>query len=766
LEVIEGTIERVTFRNEDNLYTVARLLPGGCRRTITVVGTMPHVAVGESLRLEGTWTRHPVYGEQFKVERSNVTPPATLHGLERYLASGIIKGVGPATASRLVKEFGLSTLDVVENEPERLATVPGIGEIRAARIHKAVKELKNVHRTMVFLQEYDIGLGLASRIYRHYGEATAEVIRDNPYRLADEVHGIGFKLADKLALNMGIEPDSPKRLNAAVVFALKKLSEQGHTFAPDPILYERVRSIIPDLEPEDMRGVLSGLGEQRKIVREIPPLEYSEAFGDEWEGARCNYLHYLHRSETEVADRVRDLVSASQQLFEYEVDDEIRSAEEAAGFTLSNGQRASLKKILQSRVAVITGGPGTGKTTLIRCLVQILKGRGISFELAAPTGRAAKRLEQVTGCEAKTIHRLLEYRFEAGSGWGFARNRSRRLEARVVIVDEASMVDIPLAHALLSALPRNGSLLLVGDKDQLPPVGPGNFLGDLIASDVVPTAVLNEIHRQARESMIVMNAHKVNSGEFPVLRQIWAKGAPAIGGEANPDECSNPDAPGDFWFIGEDKPERVRDIIVETVSARLPSMGFDSFSDIQVIAPMKKGGAGVEELNEALRGALNAPHAGKREIRSQGMVFREGDKVMQVVNDYRKEVYNGDWGRIKSIDLEEGLILVDFDGTDGPAVSYDISELEELTLAYAISVHKSQGSEYPAVVIPLVTQHFIMLRRNLLYTAITRAKHLVVLVGSKRAIAIAVNQGKSDRRMTDLTRKLKQGLPEYMGAMK
>lgn len=781
MEVIEGTVERVTYRNEENLYTVARFLPGGCDRAITVVGTMPRIGVGENLRLEGVWTRHPIYGEQFRVERSYVTPPTSIHGLERYLSSGIIKGVGPATAARLVKELGVSVLDVIENEPHRLTSVPGIGQEKAARIHKAVKDLKNVHRIMAFLQGYDLGIGLASRIYRHYRDATAEVIQENPYRLAEEVHGFGFKLADKLALKMGIEPTSPKRIDAAIVFALKQLAEQGHTYAPEPLLYERVRAMIPELDPTDFRAALSGLEAERKIVRESV-LEMAERFEDEWADARCAYLSFLYRSESDVAERIRDLVLASQRLFKFEVDDEIKASEEAAGISLSEEQRAALRMALQNRVSVITGGPGTGKTTLIRCLVRILRERGISFELTAPTGRAAKRLEQVTGCEAKTIHRLLEYKFEAGGGWNFARNRSRRLEARVVIVDEASMVDIQLARALVEALPRNGSLLLVGDKDQLPPVGPGNFLGDLIGSGVVPTASLSEIHRQARESMIVVNAHKINSGEFPVLRRVWAAGSrqtanvkeTAVGDGAGITSVTTQQSgnsketalsSGDFWFIGEDDPDRVRDLIVEMVAVRLPGMGFDPFSDVQVIAPMKKGKAGVEELNEALREVLNPSGPGKHEIRAQGAVFREGDKVMQIVNDYNKEVYNGDWGRIEAVDLEEGEVVVDFDGANCGSVRYDSSELDELTLAYATSVHKSQGSEYPVVVMPVVTQHFIMLRRNLLYTAITRAKRLVVLIGSKRAVAIAVNQGRGDRRLTALVKKLRQGFAEDVGAM-
>ncbi|HHY39360.1 MAG TPA: ATP-dependent RecD-like DNA helicase [Clostridia bacterium] len=754
MEVIEGTVERVTFRNEENLYTVARFLPGGCHRAITVVGTLPRISVGESLKLEGVWTRHPIYGEQFKVERSYVSPPTSPHGLERYLSSGIIKGVGPATAARLVKEFGVSVLDVIENEPDKLTCVPGIGQEKAARIHKALKDLKNINRIMAFLQGYDLGIGLASRIYRHYGDATVEVIRENPYRLAEEVYGFGFKLADRLALKMGIEPTSPKRVRAAVIFALKQLAEQGHTYAPDPLLYEKVRAMVLDLDPTDFKAALSDLEEDKKIARESIP-EAAERFDDEWTDVRCSALSFLHRSESDVADRIRDLVLASQRLFRFDVDDEIKAAEEATGISLSEEQRGALRTALQNRVSIITGGPGTGKTTLIRCLVRILQERGISFELTSPTGRAAKRLEQVTGCEAKTIHRLLEYKFEANGGWTFARNRSRRLEAKVVIVDEASMIDIQLARALVEALPRNGSLLLVGDKDQLPPVGPGDFFGDLIESGVVPIFSLNQIHRQAKESMIVVNAHKINSGEFPILRQVWAKGS----------EPTEEVSPGDFWFIGEDDPDRVRDLVVEMVAVRLPKMGFDPFSDIQVIAPMKKGKAGVEELNEALKEVLNPSSPGKREIKTQGVMLREGDKVMQIVNDYNKEVYNGDWGRVVAVDLEEGEVLVDFDGANCGKVRYDLSELDELTLAYATSVHKSQGSEYPVVVMPVVTQHFVMLRRNLLYTAITRAKRLMILIGSKRAVAIAVNQGKGDRRLTTLVKKLRRGLLEGVEAI-
>lgn len=733
MTTLEGTVDRISYTNKETMYTVARLaLPGG-GPTVTFVGNFARLSVGERVRLTGEWVVHPEYGRQLQVQTYEVLPPTTLRGIERYLGSGMIKGIGPATARRLVEAFGADTLRVIEEEPERLRAVEGVGPVKAERIAASLAGQRELKEVMVFLQGHEISPGLAGRLYRQYGRRTIEVIRDNPYRLADEVFGVGFRTADVIARKLGMPPDDPRRLGAGLRYALSEAAGEGHVYLPGDLLLRRAGELLETGEAE-LKAPLGALASAGEVVIEGQDV----------------YLTPLHQAEVGLAQRLRRLDQASSVPLAAEgrVAREMEASQARGGPALGEEQRRAVAMAVASGVTVITGGPGTGKTTVINNLLDLFERFGQRVILCAPTGRAAKRMSEATGREARTVHRTLEYRYAPGQGLSFARDEDNPLEADAIIVDEASMLDLSLAHHLTRAVRPGTRLILVGDVDQLPAVGPGNVLRDILAAGVFATARLTRIYRQADRSLIVLNAHRINHGEFPELNH----------------------RDGDFFFIEEEDPEKIRAEIIHLVTRRLADFrGLDSLRDIQVLSPMHRTPVGVEVLNRELQERLN-PGRGTVEggdERGQGVDgeggrgygasgrLRPGDKVMQVRNDYQKGVFNGDIGWVIAVDDEEGEVTVSFPETDVERqVVYDRGELDQLTLAYAISVHKSQGSEYRAVVMPVSTQHYVMLQRNLLYTAITRARELVVLVGTRKALAMAIRNDQIQRRFTRLKERL------------
>lgn len=734
MEELAGTIERLTFHNPETQYVVLRVrLEGGA--LVTVVGNFPPPAVGEEVSFTGEWAHHPTYGRQFRAGYCELRRPSTLAGIERYLASGVVRGIGPAMAARLVERFGLATLEVMEKDPERLREIPGIGPAKAEAIRQAFAGQAGVRAVMVFLQGHGVGPATAARIYRAYGPEAVALVRENPYRLAEEVFGVGFKTADRLARSLGLPPDAPTRLEAGLVYLLRQFAGDGHLYVP---LHELVRSVATLLEvvPEQAFTAVQGAAGRGLIVRELlgQPQEGEEPPEHPPEAV---YLTSFHQAEQETAARLLALAGFPVRRLTAGVSG-LAEAGAEGDLTLAEAQREALEAALEAGVLVITGGPGTGKTTILKQLLRLFQAAGLTVELAAPTGRAAKRLAEASGAEARTVHRLLEYTYREGEGMRFQRSPERPIEAQAVVIDEASMLDLPLTYHLLRALRPGTRLILVGDVDQLPAVGPGNVLRDLIDSGVVPTVRLTEVFRQAAQSLIVTNAHRINAGRHPELpRRLGAE----------------------FVHVPADDPARAVAAVVELVTRELPSLwGFDPIDDIQVLAPMRRGEGGVDNLNRLLQEALNPPGALRPELRlGTETVFRAGDKVMQIRNNYQKGVFNGDIGRIRELDPEEGMVVVEFSGlTEGPVV-YDRPELDELVLSYAITVHKAQGSEYPAVVLPLLTQHYLMLQRNLLYTAVTRARRQVALVGSLKAIAMAVRNNRRERRYTRLAARLRFG---------
>lgn len=711
---LEGVLERIVFFNEENGFTVAKLQVAKRRDLVAIVGVLPSPMPGETLRLKGEWIVDSKFGEQFRVNSCLSVLPATLTGIEKYLGSGLVKGIGPIMAKRIVAKFGLETLDIIEDNTEKLLEVKGIGSIRVERIAKAWQEQKEIREVMIFLQGEGVSSTYAVKIYKAYGDKAISVVKENPYRLALDISGIGFKTADKIAQNMGIDPGSPMRAEAGIIHVLSELVDEGHVYYPYEELKQKAADLL-EVDKDILDTALATLTEQRRVVIEEHPEH------------QAVYLTPLHVAEVNVALRLKTLLNSPKQLPQIDIEKAIDWVQRVNRIELAEMQKEALRKAITGKVMVITGGPGTGKTTLVNSLIKILGKKGQHIALASPTGRAAKRLSEVTGREAKTIHRLLEFSPSEG---GFKRNEDNPLDADLIIIDEVSMVDILLMNHLLKAIPLVATLLLVGDADQLPSVGPGNVLKDIIASEQVETIRLTEIFRQAQGSLIVVNAHRVNRGEHLQLK-------------------TSPEQQANLFFINREEPEKVVEVVKELCQRRLPqAFHLDPLEDIQVMTPMHRGTVGVANLNAELQSLLN-PN-GKAVARG-GRLFRVNDKVMQIKNNYEKETFNGDIGRIVGIDLEEQKLMVKFEDR---VIDYDWSELDELVLAYAISIHKSQGSEYPAVVIPLLTQHYIMLQRNLLYTAITRAKRLVVLVGSKRAIAIAIKNNKVRFRYTNLSQRL------------
>jgi len=730
LEKLDGTLERIIYYSEEDGYTVARFQPEGRGDLVTVVGNLMSVNVGESLRLEGFWTTHSQHGRQFKVINYQTVLPATVEGIRKYLGSGLIKGIGPVTAKRIVKHFRLDTLEIIEHHPDRLREVLGVGKKRVEMIVQAWEEQRSIKEVMLFLQSHDVSTSLAVKIYKHYGDAAINVVREDPYRLARDIHGIGFLTADKIARKLGLPTDSPQRVAAGIAYVLSQLADEGHVYAPQGKLVQEATKIL-NVPSDLVEAGVARLEEEQQVHRENITYPALDQPGLAIREEKAVYLLPFYYGEVGVANRLRTLINVQrsrlafyqsanwERVFAYLV--------ERTSQPLNAGQQEAVRTALTNKVTVLTGGPGTGKTTTVRTIIRLLEPRSRSCALASPTGRAAKRLSEATGREAKTVHRLLEFSPQKG----FQRNEDHPLEADMVIVDEASMLDLLLTNHLLKAIDPASHLLLVGDVDQLPSVGAGNVLRDIIASGQVAVVTLDEIFRQAEDSLIVANAHRINRGQMP----LFAKGAK------------------DFFLFVEEDPEKAADLVVDLVKVRIPrKFGYHPFDDIQVLSPMYRGAVGVSNLNARLQEALNPASPGKSEHRLAGRLFRLGDKVMQTRNNYDKEVYNGDIGRIVRLDLEDQIMVVRID--DRP-VPYEFGELDELVNAYAVSVHKSQGSEYPAVVIPVLTQHYLLLQRNLLYTAVTRAKELVVLVGTRKAIAIAVRNDKIAHRHTALDVRLR-----------
>lgn len=728
---LQGQIERITYQNETDGFTVAQLKVKGRPQPVTIVGHLVQPKPGEQVRLVGEWQQHPKYGEQFRFSSCQTLVPATAAGMEKYLASGFIKGIGPVMARRIVSRFGDETFEIIERAPERLAEVAGIGPKRLEVICQAWQEQKQIRELMLFLQNHEISTTYAPRIFKHYGSRAIEVIKNNPYQLASDIYGIGFLTADRMAARLGIAPEAPERLEAGIIYTLQQLSNDGHVCYPREELLTRAQELL-EVPVALLEAALQRLAWRQELLL-TPNLDPAATSGSEPEMV---YLAGFYLAESRAAERLRSLLAGQRRLPLVDPDRALAWVQEVLQLQLAAQQAQAIRLSLQHPVLLITGGPGTGKTTIVKAILRIWSKLGLGVLLAAPTGRAAKRLAEVTGHEAKTIHRLLGYSPQKG---GFQVNERRALDCDLLIVDEASMIDILLFYHLLKGVSPGTALILVGDAHQLPSVGPGQVFHDLIASGVVPVVELTEIFRQARESLIIVNAHRINQGLLP----RW---------QAEPGHLA------DFYFLEEDDPEEVQRLILELVTVRIPRrFGFDPLEDIQVLTPMHRGPVGVVQLNQHLQQVLNPGQPG---VERHGQRFQVGDKVMQLRNNYDKEVFNGDIGRITRIDPEMQELEVNFDGR---LVLYDFSDLDELTLAYAISVHKSQGSEYPAVVLPLVTQHFLLLQRNLIYTAVTRGKKLVVLVGSKKALAIGVKNDKPRHRHTQLRYLLRQRAGSVVG---
>src|SRR6187551_1949234 len=709
-EVLAGLVERVTFHNTENGFCVLRAKARGHRDLVTVVGHSATIAAGEWITASGEWINDQTHGQQFKARFLRTSPPTSVDGIEKYLGSGMIRGIGPVYAKKLVRAFGEKVFDTIEAEPERLREVTGIGPVRANRITAAWAEQKVVREIMVFLHSHGVGTARAVRIFKTYGADAVQVMTDNPYRLARDIRGIGFKTADAIAMKLGIAKTAMIRVRAGISFALTEAMDQGHCGLP-------TEELIPLAEKL--------LEVPQQLIRTALDLELQEGtvIADQVGETPCVFLAGLHRADGTMADGRTRLAKGKLPWPWIDPDKALPWVEKHIGLALAESQVAAIRLALMSKVTVMTGGPGVGKTTIVKAILRILAAKGTEILLCAPTGRAAKRMTEATGFEAKTIHRLLEVDPKSG---GFKRGEDYLLECDLLVVDETSMVDVMLMQSLMKAVPEKAALLLVGDIDRLPSVGPGQVLADVIASGAVPVVRLTEVFRQAAQSRIITTAHRINQGSIPDL--------------------SPPGAESDFYFVQADDPEVAVPRIIELVKSRIPRrFGLDPIRDIQVLCPMNRGGVGARSLNIALQAALNP--AGDRKVERFGWTFAPGDKVMQIENDYDKDVYNGDIGYIDDVDPDVGELNASFDGR---SVTYGFGELDTLVPAYAVTIHKSQGSEYPAVVIPIMTQHYAMLQRNLLYTGITRGKRLVVLVGQKKAVAIAVRNVSGRRRWSKL----------------
>ena len=709
-EVLAGLVERVTFHNGENGFCVLRIKARGHRDLITVIGHAATISAGEWVTASGDWVNDHTHGQQFKARFMRTSAPTSIDGIEKYLGSGMIRGIGPVYAKKMVKAFGEKVFDVIEAEPDRLREVTGIGAVRAKRITDAWAEQKIVREIMVFLHSHGVGTARAVRIFKTYGSDAVQVMTENPYRLARDIRGIGFKTADAIAMKLGIEKTAMIRIRAGISYALTEAQSEGHCGLP-------TEELVP-------LGV-ELLEVPKELVQTALELELSDGnvISDTVGETACIFLGGLYRAEQVISERIGRLLNGTLPWPFIDPAKALPWVEQKTGLSMAESQVAAIRLALLSKVLVITGGPGVGKTTIVNSILRILAAKGVRLLLCAPTGRAAKRMTEATGFEAKTIHRLLEVDPKGG---GFKRNANNPLECDLLVIDETSMVDVMLMQALMKAIPDNAALLIVGDIDQLPSVGPGQILADIISSGAVAVVRLTEVFRQAAQSRIISSAHRINQGSLPDL--------------------AKPEGDSDFYFVPAEDPESAVPRIVELVKTRIPArFGLDPIRDIQVLCPMNRGGVGARSLNIELQKVLNP--AGERKVERFGWTFAPGDKVMQIENDYDKEVYNGDIGYVDDVDPDAGELIASFDGR---SVTYGFGELDTLVPAYAATIHKSQGSEYPAVVIPLLTQHYAMLQRNLLYTGVTRGKRLVVLVGQKKAVAIAVKNVSGRRRWSKL----------------
>jgi exodeoxyribonuclease V alpha subunit len=719
VENLRGEVQTVLFHNPETGYVVLRLKAPDQPGLVTVVGGLGTVVPGEGLSVSGHWQEHPKFGRQFQAHSWEQMVPASLNGIKRYLGSGMIKGLGPSLAQRLVDAFGTEVLDVLDQDPERLLEVEGIGPKKLERMVQSWAAQREIRSLMLFLQTHEVPTTYAGRIFAHYGANAVHKLTQNPYDLAYEIRGIGFKTADKMALKLGFALDSPQRLEALLIYTLFQHSEAGHLFCPRHELMDKVYKVGDRVPAEGLDQALARLEEKKRVrVVDLPEQDVQQAV----------FLHHFYRWEKEIAARLGDLSSHPSAVDEAKVQTQITRLTRSSKLEFSAEQLEAMEKACLHKTAIITGGPGTGKTTLTTIIVTVLRRLQMKVLLAAPTGRAAKRLAEATGSWAQTLHRMLGF----SPGEGFAHNEDKKLKADAVLVDEASMLDCQLFVHLLRALPLTCKLILVGDVHQLPSVGPGHILADLINSHALPTTTLTHIFRQAQESMVVVNAHRINQGKFP---------------QASP--LAPPQA--DFFWVQQDEVQKVQDLILYMVCERIPKIyRLDPVREVQVLTPMHKGLVGTQELNTRLQEMLNPSG---REVRSGHRAFRIGDRVLQTRNNYDKEVFNGDLGWVRGFDQDEGELIVEFDDV---RVRYSQNEFDELSLAYCISVHKSQGSEYPAVIVPVVTQHYLLLQRNLIYTALTRAKRLAVLVGSKKALGLGLNNVSGSRRYTHLEHRLRE----------
>ena len=748
LSSLTGVIERITFHSSESGYTVARLNTGNVKQLITIVGSFANIQAGQTLQLQGQWREHPQYGSQFQVVRYKETKPATLTGIEKYLGSGLIKGIGPVTARRIVKCFGKDTLDIIENQSERLSEVPGIAKKRIAMIQKTWAEQKSIKEVMIFLQGHGVSTTYAVKIYKQYGESSVATVKTNPYQLAIDIFGIGFLTADKIARNVGVSPRSKFRYKAGIIHVLDKASEDGHCYLPESQLIPSAKELLTiegieqssarereqnvskkraDLEPNNYNHE----ADERSIALILSEMVREEQLIREKDEELLYYKPSFFYSERHLAKLLLQKLETSLEVEPERVKSWINRFTASNQIELSPQQYVAVEMAAREKVMILTGGPGTGKTFSVRTIVTLWKAMGKKIACAAPTGRAAKRLSEMTGIEAKTLHRLLEF---DPSIMGFKRDSDNPLECSAIVVDESSMVDLFLAHSLLKAIPSEAQILLVGDIDQLPSVGPGNILRDLMASKKIPVIRLTQVFRQAHESAIVRTAHQINRGQFPRLEPI-----------------SNNSTSDCLWHSGGTEAEHGVQTICDLIEHYIPKAGFNRATDVQVLCPMTRGVVGTRNLNKVLQQLINPPSEEKAELARGDSVLRVSDRVMQLKNDYNREVFNGDLGIVRAMDFTEKEVTIDFDGRD---VAYDYADLNELTLAWATSIHKSQGSEYPVVILPLYTQHYIMLSRNLFYTGITRAKKLALIVGSEKAVAIAVKQVKQQQRYTRLKSRL------------
>lgn len=735
--VIEGVIEEVIFRNETNGYTVAKLNTSD--GMITIVGNVAFINLEEMVEVEGEWIYHNTFGEQFSFTSMKTTAPSTLKGIENYLASGLLPHVGPKTAKNIVNRFGLDSLEIIQYNPERLKEIPGIGEKKLEKIAKAYEEQREIKDIMVYLQQYDITVNYGIKIYKQYGKDTIAVISENPYRLSEDIYGIGFKTADNIAKKMGISHESPYRVEAGLKFAMMSSSGEGHCYLPKNELLNKTAQLL-DIEIESIESSLRDLALKNsfQIIQD----------GEE----TIVYYTPLHMAENNVARKIVELSRVDFKDFEVNIDKKIKEIEKENNIAFGNKQITAIEESINSGVMIITGGPGTGKTTTINAIIKIYEDLGLNVVLAAPTGRAAKRMTETTGRESKTIHRLLEFSYME-EDMAFNKDEDSPIDGDVLIIDEASMIDILLMNSLLKAINPGTRLILVGDVDQLPSVGPGNVLKDIINSGSINVVMLDEIFRQAEESMIIVNAHRINKGENPLVNE----------------------KDKDFYFIVENNTRQILDTIVNLNKDRLPNFyDVDPVRDIQVLTPMKKGEVGINSLNKHLQSSLNPKSKDKEEKQIGDEVFRVGDKVMQIKNNYNTEwkiikdglevekgegVFNGDFGFIIDIDNEDRTLRVLFD--DEKEVEYDFNQLDELKLAYATTIHKAQGSEFPVVIMPIHWGPPMLLTRNLIYTAITRARQLVVLVGQEKYLYMMINNNKIAKRYSSLDRKIREFITTF-----